>query len=562
MGNLKKLDIELIGIGNALLNKKLCVPRYQRSYAWKTKQIEDLYFDLSNAIDNDIGEYFLGSIVTSKNDLERPEVVDGQQRLATIAILLSAIRDYFYNHEDNDRANGIESKYLLEKDLHTLELIPKLKLNDMDHNYFLSYILTPPNSENRSIETSNESHKRIQNAGKILREKIKKMAELHSPKDYLLKWVDFIHNNLKVIWVSVVDDANAFTIFETLNDRGLALAITDLLKNYLFGLSSDRISEVQNNWISMFSKISAISNEDMVITYIRHFWSSKYGLTREKDLYAAIKNKINSKMSAITFSEELHKGSNIYSAILNHEHEIWNQYDQSTLNHLSTINLLGIIQIRPLILSILSNFNKKETKRAFKLMVSWSVRFLIHGGLGGGVLERYYCDNSKEIRKGNIKTSKDLLNRFDKIVPNDSTFKSSFVNATVSKSKIARYYLRVIERQARGEDSIELTPNENVEFLNLEHIMPEKYLPNWPYINEDDHRAYVKRIGNLTLLKTKINSEQKSARFEDKLEVYKKSELEITSSLKKYDNWDIYKIKERQKWLADLALKAWPNKII
>ena len=70
--------------------------------------------------------------------------------------------------------------------------------------------------------------------------------------------------------------------FETLNDRGLELAKTDLLKNHLFSLSDDRLDEIQHLWVQMFSTIEAAEDEDLVLSYLRHFWSSKNGLTREK----------------------------------------------------------------------------------------------------------------------------------------------------------------------------------------------------------------------------------------------------------------------------------------
>jgi len=104
MGSFKNIDIELIGIGKAVLNKRLSVPIYQRSYAWEDKHILDLFSDIANAIANGENEYFIGSIVTTKNNTPRPEVVDGQQRLATATILIAAIRDYFFHIPANKGA--------------------------------------------------------------------------------------------------------------------------------------------------------------------------------------------------------------------------------------------------------------------------------------------------------------------------------------------------------------------------------------------------------------------------------------------------------------------------
>jgi uncharacterized protein with ParB-like and HNH nuclease domain len=114
------MEIGLDAIGHALSDNRLSVPIYQRSYAWTDGHVTDLLQDLATAIDEGETEYFLGSIVaTASADSHRQEIVDGQQRLATTSILLSAIRDYFHAHGDADRASDIEREYLSVRDIRT-----------------------------------------------------------------------------------------------------------------------------------------------------------------------------------------------------------------------------------------------------------------------------------------------------------------------------------------------------------------------------------------------------------------------------------------------------------
>jgi uncharacterized protein with ParB-like and HNH nuclease domain len=134
------MELDLEGIGHALADRYLEVPAYQRSYAWEQKQINDIFDDLANAITKGENEYFLGSIVVVDKQ-ERQEVVDGQQRLATISILLSAIRDYFYANGEKERADNIEHQFLITQRRRTLERIPRFKLNDADHDFYLKRIL-------------------------------------------------------------------------------------------------------------------------------------------------------------------------------------------------------------------------------------------------------------------------------------------------------------------------------------------------------------------------------------------------------------------------------------
>jgi Protein of unknown function (DUF1524) len=419
--------------------------------------------------------------------------------------------------------------------------------------------LSRPDSESREIDPSKESHYRLLHAYELCVSQIETIAKLDKkPEERLLDWIEFIEVRVKVIWVLVPDYTNAFTIFETLNDRGLDLAISDLLKNYLFGLSANRLSEVQERWISMFSILEAIDSEDIVLNYIRHLWSSKYGLTRERDLYNAIKKKITSKQSAVDFSNELFEGSRIYAAIINTGNELWSHYGSTTQQHMSTLNLLGMVQVRPLLLAVLAEFDKNEVKKCLKLVVSWSVRFLISGGLGGGTLESYYSNAAKNVRAGKIKNTRNLIRIMKSIVPSNKQFEDDFKNARVSKNYLARYYLRVLENELKGKSEPELIPNPNEEIVNLEHILPRNPSTEWPHFEIETVGIYIRRIGNLALLSHKTNEESGNKSFSDKKKIYKKSKFIITSDITKYRTWSEATIERRQAELAKLAVNAWP----
>src|SRR5947208_1746276 len=95
MNSLQQIDIALTGIGKLLSDGPWAVPVYQRAYAWEEKHVRDLIRDVDGAIANEENEYFLGSIVITNTGSSAPEIVDGQQRLATATILLAAVRDHF-----------------------------------------------------------------------------------------------------------------------------------------------------------------------------------------------------------------------------------------------------------------------------------------------------------------------------------------------------------------------------------------------------------------------------------------------------------------------------------
>ncbi len=562
MSSLEQMDINLEGIGHALADKLLSVPTYQRSYAWEDQHVRDLLEDVHNAVHNNEPEYFLGSIVVTSRTSDRPEVVDGQQRLATTSILLSAIRDWFHSNDDHEAAKEIQRDYLWRINLRTRYIVPNLKLNEGDHDYYEKRILSLPDDPDRNTRPLKQSHRRIDKAAILAREHIEKIVSSSpSPDEELLDWIEYIKDNVKVILVSVPTYANAFTIFETLNDRGLDLAISDLLKNHLFHMSDNRISEVQERWITMNGALETVGGENIVVDYIRHLWSSIYGLTREKDLYDRIKQKVNNQRNAIQLSTNLSHNANIYSAIINPMHELWNNYGTTCREHMTTINTLRMIQIRPLILSILDVFEPSEVKKTLPLMVSWGVRLRISGALGGGVLERYYSERAKEVRSGKIKTAVGLRDAMKNVVPGDKQFETDFSTATVSYTYLARYYLRALENQSRGQSMPELVPNPNEEVVNLEHILPRNPSPAWSHIDEETAAAFYPRIGNMALLRSKVNIQIGNDGFLEKRPFFKESEFKVTSSLQEYQEWGHEQIEERQKILAELAVTTWSLKI-
>ncbi len=560
-----EIRIHLEGIGHLLQDSKLAVPPYQRSYAWTEKNVTQLFTDLATAIIEGDSEYFLGSIVLIGASGEWPSVVDGQQRLATAAILIAAIRDYFDQKGDVQRVNKIESDYLLETDLRTQEPTPKLKLNATDNDFFFKRVLTRVSDSRRNERATKESHERIARAAEIASRQIIGIAEAtNDPTTRLIDWLDFLAKRARVIRIQVQDSANAFRIFETLNDRGLKLALSDLLKNYLFHQSGDRIAEAQDSWISMAAILETVEDEEIIVDYIRHLWSSEAGLTREKVLYDRIRERITSKQKAVDFASRLAKTARTYAAIINTDNDLWLKYGTETTAYMATLNLMGMTQIRPLLLAILERFGPNEVKRSLRLFVAWAVRFLIVGGVGGGTLENHYAERAKEVTAEKIKTASGLMKEMRTVVPPDDAFQTAFGTATVSRLPLARYYLRVLERQVRGEKEPEFVPNPNEEEVSLEHVLPQAVTKDWRHFDTETAQAYVKRLGNLALMKKKRNETIGNQSFGEKARAYATSEFRMTAEIPSYavkGAWTQESIDKRQRRMAELALMAWLVKV-
>jgi len=113
-------------------------------------------------------------------------------------------------------------------------------------------------------------------------------------------------------------------------------------------------------------------------------------------------------------------------------------------------------------LAVALKFPVEEAMKAFRLLVSWSVRFLIAGGRGG-LLDRNYALRAQEVGTGRVETANALFQAMVDILPNDAAFAAAFANAKVSQNFLARYYLRALELQFRANAEPELIPNEDEE---------------------------------------------------------------------------------------------------
>ncbi len=553
------IHFEHKGIGHTLADKRLAVPLNQREYTWEEEHVIELFQDLQDAEASDEQEYFLGTIVLTHGEDGQIEVADGQQRLATTTILLAAIRDHLLGSNNQGRADQIERDYLLSTDLRSEEIVPRLRLNVADNDFFQKVILSKPDSGDRSTAPAKASHRKIVRAAELARERIATIIAGHKEDrkvGRLVDWVQFIREKARVILVTVPDHINAFVMFETLNDRGLPLAQSDLLKNYLLGRAGDRMQEVQQRWASMVGALETVGGDEMTVTYLRHYYVLRNGPTRERELFSKLKSEIRNKQRTVDFSTALADSAPHYVALLNPHHEKWNAYGTVTRKHIETLLALRVEQIRPLLFAVSRHFSVEEAKLAFRLFVSWSVRFLIAGGRGG-LLDRHYGLRAQEIGTGQITTTKQLAKRMGDVVPADAVFESAFADARVSNAGLARYYLRALERKVKNQSDPELLPNEDEGSVNLEHILPENPGTEWN-IDPETAMAYYKKIGNMALLRAQVNVALGNGSFADKKPHLAASELVLTAEAGAEDMWGAAQIIERQKRLARLAIETWP----
>lgn len=566
-GTINQIQIDRATLGSALNQKRLRVDINQREYSWEEEHVRDLYQDFSDTITTGEpgSEHFLGSIVVTRETGGFSKVVDGQQRLATTMILLAAIRDYVYENDVKDRATALENHFLITVDPDTLEPVPHLKLSGHDNDYFKKRILALPGSSERDgVKIDRPSHDLINQAAIIAKEWVEReAASARQGHAYsrLKIWKDFVEQRARVIWLEVPDDITAFRIFETMNDRGLGLSQADLLKNFLlYTIADEDQAEAYGQWQKMQGAIESVSDDKKaLVTYIRHYWLSARSHTTADELYSHINKKIRTKAEAVSLIGSLNSSAPLYAALLNPDHNFWNQFPESLRYQVSTLHGLRIAQVRPLLLAGIQKFkeNHAELERFFNSLVNWSVRFLISGGLGGGVLETRYGQAARQVTEGEVESVSELTESLISIIPPDIKFQEDFANAQVRKVYLAKYYLSALEHELRGEREPQFDVSKRGG-INLEHILPESAKGYDPEIA----RTYRTRLGNIVLLQQSRNSQLGDADYVSvKSPVLQESQFELTKEASGKAAWGPLEIMQRQQRLAKLAVETWPVRV-
>jgi hypothetical protein len=209
-------------------------------------------------------------------------------------------------------------------------------------------------------------------------------------------------------------------------------------------------------------------------------------------------------------------------------------------------------------LAIAAKFAGNEAAEVFRLLISCGVRLLIAGSTRSGSVEEPLADAAHKIFTGVIADSRAVRKILADVSPNDEQFRLGFEVATVSKTSLARYYLRSLEMTAKGEPTPWFVPNDDRQAITLEHVLPVKPDPSWVNFDQETVDTYVKRIGNLVLLPAKSNSTLGSSAFSVKAEIFRNAPYELTRQVSTVPRWGADRIVERQKLLAELALRTWP----
>lgn len=542
------------------------IPNYQREYSWEKDELEDFWTDLLHTVNsNDGRDHFFGQVVIHNDeDKKEKNIIDGQQRTTTSTIFIKVLFNYFSEIQKNDPDDDTkrEAKYICD-DIESI-LIGRytkknnglhLTLGEIDADYFRDNIQLNIPSRDKEKNKTKVSHERLRKSYWNLYDKIgdaiKNNSAFGSSFELLESLYTTFIERFKILYMEATKLEEAFIVFETLNIRGKDLETADLLKNYIFSQASD-INAAQKCWSKM---ISALDKSDPT-KFIRSYWNSEHQLTREKELYREITHNVKNPLMSNNLLASLSKYAPIYHDLVNPE-ECAFFTDEKVIRNLRTLKILKASTFYPVIFSIIDrgdSFSNNDLIKVLDKIIDYVFRNFTIGGNVANSAEVVFVSLANDIHVLNLNTADEICKIMSDKIITDQEFQDSFKiwEGTKSTKDTVRYILRRIYQNNPMNKEINMDNN----VVHIEHIMPDDN-KNWPEISDEEHDAYLWRLGNLTLLNSNVNIGISNNKFDDKKTHYTASKIEENIEIAKKAKWDISEIETRQDNLSKIALQLW-----
>jgi hypothetical protein len=528
------------------MDTRLVIPDYQRGYSWEKTQIDELLLDLGQV---DSNEYLVGSMIFINRDSEPLEVVDGQQRLTTFYILLSALHEALKKYtENNERAENEKDR--LKGALYDIDnagsRVYKLELGGFDKNYFRELIC-----ENRTIEPNKAftSNKLIFDAHRVINEYVSKIDETEGLAG-LLTEIERI-KKITLITIYVGNEGDAYTIFEAINDRGASLTVADLLKNFLLKIAhtkNDEPERVKENWETVITTLGELKVTDL-LTY---FWRAKRENVTTSRLFKAIKTHLEeASYSPKLFADELVLAAESYRKI---EYPEEFGLHPSIQDLLSGIRATGFKQWYPLMIAALMKGTERDKLvKLLKAIEGLSVHLKV-AGFNPSELEAKYVNWANRMLTDGPTQVDHIVQEINNQYPSLENFKLNFIERAFDVNLAKLILIRAEQTRGEGDNNLDFDSYE------LEHIMPKRLNEDWSHISSEVHSEFLNDIGNLTLLAKEQNIRGSNKKFLEKKSEYSNSRIRITNELAGYseDLWGPEQIKARGEQLLAIIASVYP----
>lgn len=531
--------------------KQYVVPLFQRAYRWKQRDWDTLWQDLMDLYNDVKGrEHFIGAIVTmpvdmSPHGINKYMLIDGQQRLTTIFLLLTLIRDEAKD-KDGKLAAQINELYLLnkwEEGPNRYKLLP----TQSDRGSFCTLV-----DGKALLEDGN-----IQGAMKYFERKLRNQRDDAGAVLDLNRLKTLLLQRIVVVSIVLHQDENPYLIFESLNGKGQPLTQADLVRNYVFmriGDMGEQEVAYKDLWLPMESRLG-----DQLTPFLWRYLNKDGVFVRQNTVYEEIKNRL-ARLDGKGIIDEiisLHTYSEYYQRMVAPKSEP----NREIRRRMDRLNRWEITTAYPFLLNLYDDLDHgRVTAEAFCAVLDMIESFVVRrffSRMPTNALNRIFIGLYKSITVEELyaSTQAQLVARG---WPTDEEFLDwweRYPLYTSGKAK-TRHVLESLEQtMLDNHEPVDVTSSR----ITIEHVMPQTLNEDWEVALGVEaatvHATYLHTIGNLTL--TGMNEPMGNSAFGKKRPVLAKSNFALNRSFAEQAEWTDKDIRARAAKLGQAALSIW-----
>lgn len=550
--------LELIGNGRTYR-----VPPYQRDYSWTEEQWEDLWADLTDLAAQPESTHYMGALVVESQSDREYAVIDGQQRIATLSLLALAVIGCLQDmagagaepDANRERAAALRTRFIGEKDPASLVEASKLALNATDNAFYQDYLVQLRRPLNpRGLTKSNRL---LWECFSYFRTQVQVWLGSSPDGTRLARLLsETAGRQLMFIRIVVDDEMNAYTVFETLNARGLELSATDLLKNYLFSRlrTPADLEALQRRWTALMANVQ----QERFPEFLRYHLQCELPRVRSQRLFKLVRERVRDGPGVFALLEALERRAEVFAALFDPQHAYWIERRDSA-TYVRDLNVLRVRQMTPLVFAAWETMQPADFARLLKLLVVVLFRYSAVGGLNTNALEKVFHEGAKGLLDGRLHGPGEVFGVLRPIYVDDERFEQDFARFAPDLSgqgkRLVRYVLARLESDASGRSC-----DPDTDPGTVEHVLPENPSAAWEtdFARETWERS-VNRLGNLTWLEPALNRRVGNAEFVVKCEAYRSSTYAMSRELADLaaEAWTPMRLEARQAQMARRAVHLW-----
>lgn len=554
-----------------IFNMWYCIPDYQRAYVWDTDQVRDLLDDTISAYrENKEAQYFLGSMVLKINEKSENnvsyteyELLDGQQRITTVFLILACMRDMLtdYPQYQNSLAGFVyQAEDAILQQPERMRIIFNIRSDVRD---FVNEHIKPLHGtcddallkEKMQAKDVNISIRNMANAMLVAHE------FLEENKSEIIGYLSYFLNKVLMIYVATEELQDAFQLFTVLNNRGVKLSSSDILKaeNLKELSAADRTS-----WATRWEEMDTYFGEDFdkFLSHIRTILVKKKQTTtllKEFDEFVYSNQEYDrTQKKYVPRTPILRRGRDTFELLYSYYHtyqEVFDTDHSVVTGDYEITNYLKLMEtgfgadywIAPVL-----DYYRKYRRRGFVAFLKALDRKLSADWITAAT-PTVRMENVNAILR-EIEASQDsavlLQSKAFDINKNDF---ERVINGDIYGRSFAKYLLLKLDLIYRGSS----TPMIPQAIASIEHILPRNPSADSQWVKDfpaAEREEWTNKLGNLVLISRRKNTAQGNRDYVEKKEKYFEKNIEMfPNSIRIYQNYPEWKLSDLKKNHSDVV---------